>query len=1452
MRLMYRAAGLLVSVMLFCIFAVTDVQAGNIYTSPYVTFSPDGKAWTTNANEREYTWYDKGTTVNTGIESTLRSAKQGEHYYKASRKGTVPVGEWKVALRPGMCIHNDYPSQGLDWHGISFGRKKCLNYYYSGWLAYCADCGEVIANNLHYMSKEAAESIRYLEAGTGMAYYYLCPWCRNLEMGCESEAHMCSAISWNRYKVRYDANTTELYGGYMADSIHMYNDETEYEGEKVTPLTHLTLNAYSRIGYEFAGWNTMPDGSGTYYEDGARIWNLTDENYTMGSAESGGVVILYAMWRPSSSTLKLNLNGGSYDGRDNITVTKKYMETYMVDDSKVTAPPGCKVSFQTNGGEYIAPITASQHLKSWQMEQPFQGRFQNGEYLFLASDGNEDILTAHYEPDAVELPEAVFAGKSFGGWYYDPEFQNPAGEAGNFLVFSWDTTLYAQWVDLRLWAEADYEANGGKGAVDLKWLQPDGKNKVYMVYQSRDGENYTKVNSADDISNDNQISQSYDYIKSEGTYTVPYSGFYILTAEGAAGGDYGEYSGGRGGRVTARVWLDKGEIVTYSIGGKGGGNGGGIGSDFANGGGRTVISTDKKGSVLIAGGGGGADLLGNGESGGSLLSLRSDLAWMGADGQAGGGAGNVGGNAGEIVWHHHTEDCYLEVDIDVLTEYADYQTSYVYEYNDEGDERKVVQYGGSSKLIPTGGATMLNVELLQAMTYVHGHDGNHIENSYLAVYNQTGECLFYKGSDCEDYFVRFSDSYEFDDDEKPYLVERSLTWGPRNNVCYWIIKDDVGKVISQSTNHTFVPSLDAMGNARMFGGTTYFAEGSPWFGTSARAYKENIMIPPETTGIYIVSVLEANDRRENRFYQAHLCGEKKLICGYEEGQVVSYKPAYGGSNYIDMDNCSNYRSEAGVCADNGRVEILSEQIGFVSEMGLEGVAAPDLTAPDEVAVEKISRKAISEEKIRVSWKAPMDNGTGYYHQVESYLAGTSTLLCQSNITYNVLTTGVKGYYYLADNEPSTDVTPENAGFTQSCSQDVLIKNDIKFFHIAAVDGAGNLSKTTHISLNPSQDDIRWRLYTEKLHLEEGDNIYPADKEDAYYVRSDGKTPFTLTYTSGMDGWPREDYWLKYAVFEDSSLENVARNILTHGEDGSQKETAYSAEGIPLLTVYPSTAVTWGEAHRKKEVSQKFTLDCVMNGRKIEVIPVVGADYHGEVVYSEHDADKENGLMLIADGEAPIIHGADKLELPELLDRDQGSVLLELTAEDALSGVADFYLKVANQDNFIEKTYSPDETGCIRVDITEDEPVFSGDFIMTAWAVDHVGNEKAISFGTTEFGLEAEVVRMQNPQEPVFRRGESGILKFSVWGYADYVEVEFPEEMLALNPELNQVFRYENQPSYCHEEELQFMVPLYTPENNNFTITVRAYKKDRQLEQHPAISIIGVQGTVLDDIRTRLR
>ena len=80
---------------------VMSVQAGTIYDSPYARFVPDEHAFTTNAGDKNYKWYDNGITVNTGKTSSLRALEVGEHYYKASRSGSIPISKWEVSFRTG-------------------------------------------------------------------------------------------------------------------------------------------------------------------------------------------------------------------------------------------------------------------------------------------------------------------------------------------------------------------------------------------------------------------------------------------------------------------------------------------------------------------------------------------------------------------------------------------------------------------------------------------------------------------------------------------------------------------------------------------------------------------------------------------------------------------------------------------------------------------------------------------------------------------------------------------------------------------------------------------------------------------------------------------------------------------------------------------------------------------------------------------------------------------------------------------------------------------------------------------------------------------------------------------------------------------------------------------------------------------------------------------------------
>lgn len=94
------------------------------------------------------------------------------------------------------------------------------------------------------------------------------------------------------YSVIYDANEGT---GTMSASAVKY-DET----------VPLSLNVFERTGYMFTGWNTTADGSGTTYEDGAEIRNLT--------AVNGEEITLYATWEElsdDSGILKVSVVGST-------------------------------------------------------------------------------------------------------------------------------------------------------------------------------------------------------------------------------------------------------------------------------------------------------------------------------------------------------------------------------------------------------------------------------------------------------------------------------------------------------------------------------------------------------------------------------------------------------------------------------------------------------------------------------------------------------------------------------------------------------------------------------------------------------------------------------------------------------------------------------------------------------------------------------------------------------------------------------------------------------------------------------------------------------------------------------------------------------------------------------------------------------------------------------------
>ena len=96
----------------------------------------------------------------------------------------------------------------------------------------------------------------------------------------------------SHYTVRYNKNA-EGATGTMADQEFVYG-----------VAQNLTPNAFEYTGHTFNKWSTTPDGTGTLYDDGQEVVNLTEVN--------GTIVNLYAQWPTEIYTITYILNGGAW------------------------------------------------------------------------------------------------------------------------------------------------------------------------------------------------------------------------------------------------------------------------------------------------------------------------------------------------------------------------------------------------------------------------------------------------------------------------------------------------------------------------------------------------------------------------------------------------------------------------------------------------------------------------------------------------------------------------------------------------------------------------------------------------------------------------------------------------------------------------------------------------------------------------------------------------------------------------------------------------------------------------------------------------------------------------------------------------------------------------------------------------------------------------------------
>ncbi len=165
-----------------------------------------------------------------------------------------------------------------------------------------------------------------------------------------------------------------------------------------------------------------------------------------------------------------------------------------------------------------------------------------------------------------------------------------------------------------------------------------------------------------------------------------------------------------------------------------------------------------------------------------------------------------------------------------------------------------------------------------------------------------------------------------------------------------------------------------------------------------------------------------------------------------------------------------------------------------------------------------------------------------------------------------------------------------------------------------------------------------------------------------------------------------------------------------------------------------------------------------------------------------------------------------------------------------------------------RTYESD-TGSVTITMSRDDYLFLGDFVVSAEAIDNVDNHAVEGSDKIAFTLEADIRRSREPYDADYKAGDGAVLTVTTGGYAEFVIIRFPEELVALNPELNKEYIYEF-PYAVRTEVYEFNIPLGALDGN-YTIEVEAWKNGAKLTKELELPI-RTAGSVTDEFRTRIR
>jgi len=254
----------------------------------------------------------------------------------------------------------------------------------------------------------------------------------------------------NTYSVKFNAN-----GG----TGKMANQTLTYDA-----ASYLTSNAFTRKGYDFAGWSTTADGEVAF---------MNMEEVINFTAEKGKVVNLYAQWTPIEYTINYVLN----DTQEDPAVFEEVNPTvYNATMAAITLENPTREHYQFAGWYSDAKFkTKVTNIKAGSTgDKTFYAKWTANKYT-INFDKNDEGATGTMKAMAnlaydkeYTLTKVGFAkkGYNFLGWATEKDgevvFENLAKVEGLVEENTGSITLYAVWEKATY--NVTYNLNGGTNA----------------------------------------------------------------------------------------------------------------------------------------------------------------------------------------------------------------------------------------------------------------------------------------------------------------------------------------------------------------------------------------------------------------------------------------------------------------------------------------------------------------------------------------------------------------------------------------------------------------------------------------------------------------------------------------------------------------------------------------------------------------------------------------------------------------------------------------------------------------------------------------------------------------------------------------------------------------------------------------------------------------------------